>query len=73
MFKPYEKVSGRQHTRWVAFLLAALLCPIGLFVTAPNSIAVVILTLIVSIVCFRLAWVHWNKHTGLSVPSLNLR
>lgn len=73
MYKPHEKLSGRQHTLWIAFLLAALLCPMGLLVTAPNSIGVIILTLLLSIVCFRLAWLHWNKHTNLSVPSLNLR
>ncbi len=69
----YEKSSGRQHTRWVAFLLAALLCPIGLFATSPNSIFAIVLTILVCISCSRLAWVHWNRHTHLTVPSLNLR
>lgn len=73
MSKPNEKFSGRQHTRWVAFLLAAIVTPIGLIVTAPHTLVVISITLLVSILFFRLAWVHWNKHSDLSIPSLNLR
>lgn len=73
MFTLNQKLSGRQHTRWVAFLLAALVAPIGLVATAPHSIVVISITLLVSGLFFRLAWVHWNKHSDLTIPSLNLR
>lgn len=73
MFTPHERVSGRQNTRWVAFLLAALVAPICLVTTAPHGIVVIGLTLFVSILFFRLAWVHWHKHSDLTIPSLNLR
>jgi hypothetical protein len=44
-----------------------------LLVTAPNSRAVITFILLVSALCFRFAWIHWTRHSDLSVPSLDLR
>jgi hypothetical protein len=73
MFRSHEKFSGRQHTRWFAFLLAAFVTSIGLVATAPHSTFVMSLTLLVSVLFFGLAWTHWNKHSDLTIPSLDLR
>ncbi len=72
MFKSHERISGRQNTRWIAFLLAALFAPIAMLATAPHSIFVIGLTLLASILFFRFAWVHRTKHSQLTIPTLNL-
>jgi hypothetical protein len=68
----FERISGQQHTRSVALLLASIAAPAGLVATGPNSILATGVTLIISSACLTAAWVCSTRHSNCTIPTLDL-
>ena len=72
MSSPFERITGRQHTRSVAFLLASIVGPTGLIATRPHGIIAISLTLTISAGLLAIAAMFWKNHSDHTVPSLDL-
>lgn len=71
MFEPTAKDSGTQYTQTVALLvLAFVFSPVVLMLSDRLGYVSISLAATGSTLCILLAWLNWNKHSRLTIPSI---
>ncbi len=74
MFDPSQKSTGTAYTTPGAFLLVAFVfSPAVLVVSHPFGYLALWLAIACSALCVTLAWVSWNRHSQLSMPSIAIQ
>ncbi|MFM2125367.1 MAG: hypothetical protein RL328_1818 [Acidobacteriota bacterium] len=72
MSSRFERVTGQQHTRSVAFLLISIAGPAGLIATQPHGTIAILVTLAISAGFLAAAGVCRKNYSQHTVPSLDL-
>jgi hypothetical protein len=73
VFVTYEKLTGTQYTGTAAMLiLAFIFIPAALIFSRPLGYLSVFLAAAGSALCVVLAWLNWNRHSQLTIPSLEI-
>jgi hypothetical protein len=67
----YQKPTGTRYTTIAALLIVAFFfSPAVLVLSRPLGFVSVLLAGVASALCVAFAWLHWKRHSQLTIPSL---